>query len=120
MKPDDTTTMTPDLGKAIENEFSCHYLADELPPLTEQFIERELPGRASASAARLYQRVGPSRAGELISLLRAMRTSANHPLTRRLSDDMIDWTEEENWPAFVRLLELIADGIEHKLAPDPR
>lgn len=112
--------MMSESEKDIENEFSCQYLPGELPPFTERFVDSELPRRASDSAARLYGQAKCARASETIALLRAMSKSKEHHLTRRISDDMIDWTEDENWPILVLLLNLIADGMERKLQGDDK
>jgi len=96
--------MTPE--EALRREFGTHYLADEMPAFTPDFVEGILPRWARASATRLG---GDPDA--MLRLLNMLRATPNDPLVETLSDSSgVDWHEE--WATFVAILTYIAASIE--------
>lgn len=106
-------TQLQPLENAIRDEFSCHYLPEELPPQwTETFLSRDLPAKAEKSAKRLRHKLGTDQAQQLAALLREAANSSTHSLVALVADvTSIDWTEEQDWPVLQALLRSIADKI---------
>ena len=111
-----TTSSMPrrwSIDDALRDEFSCHYLADELPPQwDDMFLTQRLPARADASAKRLHHKVGDDQAPKLATQLREAASSQHHTVVAMICDvTSIDWTEEADWPVLQRLLRQIADKL---------
>lgn len=106
-------TQLQPLENAIRDEFSCHYLPEELPPQWDElFLSRDLPAKAEKSAKRLRHKLGADQAQELAVMLREAANSSAHSLVTLISDvTSVDWTEEQDWPVLQTLLRSIANKI---------
>lgn len=101
----------PDLENLIWQEIMSHYLADELPPDDE--FEALLPVMARDSAGRLYSRLGGQRIADMVALLRAAGSEADHPLLHRLTDTSnVGWIDEAGQNTLATQLRRIADSLE--------
>ena len=101
------------IDDALRDEFSCHYLADELPPQWDDaFLTQRLPARAEASAMRLLHKVGDDHAPALATLLREAASAPDHTVVAMICDvTSVDWTDGADWPVLQRLLRQIADKL---------
>ena len=101
------------INDALRDEFSCHYLADELPPQWDDaFLTQRLPARAEASAVRLRHKVGDDHAPALATLLREAASAPDHAVVAMICDvTSIDGTNGADWPVLQRLLRQIADKL---------
>lgn len=99
----------------LKSEMICWYQADELPPAwSEPFMAEEWPRRARLSATRLAaecDRTGLSVPGLAEHLLRLAEDRGSSFYDELERSTMIDWRDEENWPAFRELLRHIAAAL---------
>jgi len=101
--------------EALLQEFSTHYLVDEMPRFSREFSENVLPRWAKATALRLSGQVRDI--GNLIRLMDELGNNPIHPTLAELEDvTSIDWTDE--WPTFTRLLEMIVESLRKIAAGD--
>jgi hypothetical protein len=110
--------MLSTIERAIKQEFGCYYIADELPAQwSEDFIQVELPKKASSSSQTLKYMIGDEKVPELVGILRAMQNDPVHPLIQVICDStLVDWTEEpEDWRILQSLLGLIAENLEQQM-----
>ncbi len=101
---------TATLRKAVDDEFSCYYQADELPhPWTEKVLQTYLPAQAKESASRLRRAVGEEHVAALVQLLSDLREDTNHPLVSCIGHSTgLLWSDDtKDWQVFQRLIELI-------------
>lgn len=108
--------------QAIENEFSCHYLGDELPPVQSDAFRTFLPQRAWASAARLRHAVGYGRVDELISIQESMKATPNGTLMGEITHaTLIGWVDEpKDWAVFQNLIDQLIRFLRQGLGPRPQ
>lgn len=100
------------IEEALDQEFTCYYMADVLPQWDSAFLTEGLADMAKDSAKRLRHSVGDDQAPILAARLREAADAQGHALVAMICDvTWIEWTEEENWPVLQRLLRLIADQI---------
>jgi hypothetical protein len=106
--------------QAIENEFGCYYLGDELPPLQSDAFRASLPQRTWTSAIRLREAVGEDRVGDLIRALESLKTTPDGILMGEIeSATLIGWTDDpQDWAVFQGLVDQIIDFL--RKAPGPR
>lgn len=106
-------TLPPDIASVLRSELAGHYDHYDPPlPLWERGAE-ELDRAAAESAARLQQRLTPSRVRELIEQLRAGARDPSNELVRAIEHwTRTAWSGDLEWPAMRRLLERIASALE--------
>jgi hypothetical protein len=106
---------TKDVEQAIEDEFGCYYLIDELPPERHNdFCRTQLPGIAAKSAERLRSAVGEDHVNDLVKVLRNLRNDPSHPLVTAIGEaSLMGWADEpEDWHVFQTLLDAIIDHLK--------
>ena len=105
-------THSAELEEIIRKEFSCYYMADELPGWNQ--LEQELPEMARRSAVRLKHGLGNNEAQELIKLLEISSQDPNHSVIQTICDaTLIDWAEEpQDWSVLQKLLHLIVMNLK--------
>jgi hypothetical protein len=97
------------IERYIENEFSCYYLADELPEWNEENIEKVIPEMAAESAERLLTRIDKSQIEDMVSVLSDLRDNREQPLLKKIIEGtLMGWDgAEKDW----RVFQIIIDGI---------
>ena len=97
------------LNQAVEQEFSCYYLADELSPDWED----DLPALASASARRLRGLVSQQCLGDLVRLLNTAAADPTHPVSAALESAMMsDWSDPDDWRSGSGVLIAVAEALQ--------
>lgn len=108
--------------QALENEFSCYYLGDELPPLQSDAFRSSLPQRTWASAIRLRQAVGDDNIGELINTLESLKESPDGALMGEITTaTLIGWADDpKDWAVFQNLINQIIKYLQSDPGPRPQ
>ena len=103
--------MTESVEAAVRHEFSCYYLADELPA---EMDDEWLQSMTRSSAYRMCARVHSSEVGELAAQLRSAAADRSHPLVTMIAgqESMLDWLDDDCWPDLQRLLSWLARSVD--------
>lgn len=110
------------LDKALENEFSCYYHGDELPPVRSDVFLTTLPQRTSASSLRLRRAIGDERVLDLIDLLKSLKDDpCGATMSVITNATLVGWADDpQSWAVFQSLIEQLIEALRSGPSPHPK